>query len=63
MNPGLPSSSNDLDRTLPELGRFDAVVSSFAIHHVSHARKSFLYAEIFALLNPGGVFLNLEHGR
>jgi SAM-dependent methyltransferase len=40
---------------------YDAIISGFAIHHSEDARKQEIYANIFGLLRPGGVFVNTEH--
>lgn len=40
---------------------FDVAISGFSIHHQSDERKQEVYQEIFDLLIPGGIFLNMEH--
>lgn len=53
---------HDLSLPLPEdLGCFDCVVSSLAIHHLIDERKRQLYTEVFRNLTSDGVFCNFEH--
>lgn len=49
----------DLADELPP-GRYDAVVSALAIHHLDDAGKRALYRRAAAALAPGGVFVNAE---
>ncbi|MBB6174734.1 tRNA (cmo5U34)-methyltransferase [Nocardiopsis mwathae] len=49
----------DLTDPLPE-GRFDAVVSALAIHHLPHGGKRDLFGRVLRQLDEGGVFVNVE---
>jgi tRNA (cmo5U34)-methyltransferase len=59
-DPSVTVVEHNFEHPLPSIGRFDAVISSFAIHHLVHERKRSLYAEVFGILNPAGGFYNLE---
>jgi SAM-dependent methyltransferase len=60
-DPRVTVAHHDLSAPLPELGTFDLVVSSFAIHHLDPARQRALYGEVYERLAPGGLFVNAEH--
>jgi tRNA (cmo5U34)-methyltransferase len=49
----------DLTETLKG-GPFGAVVSALAIHHLPHEEKQRLFGRIRDVLQPGGVFVNVE---
>ncbi len=52
---------HDLTAPLPTtLGRFDAVVSGLALHHFVEERRRELLGEIANVLEPGGVFADLD---
>jgi SAM-dependent methyltransferase len=43
------------------IGRAEVVVSSRALHHLTRPDLAAAYADVSALLAPGGWFFNLEH--
>jgi len=47
--------------SVQELAPFDLIISGFSIHHQPDGRKRAIYGEIFNLLKPNGLFLNLDH--
>jgi SAM-dependent methyltransferase len=42
-------------------GPYDTIVSGLAIHHLPSARKRELFGELFGLLEPGGMFVNMDY--
>lgn len=55
---GKPGWQEKLPSTL---SKFEVIVSGYSIHHQPDSRKQEIYRELFDLLVPGGLFLNLEH--
>ena len=41
--------------------QFDVIVSGYSIHHQPDDRKKEVYTELYHLLKPGGIFINIEH--
>jgi ubiquinone/menaquinone biosynthesis C-methylase UbiE len=54
---GVPSWTE----AVAEWSPYDAIVSGYSIHHQPDDRKRAVYGEVFGLLNPGGIFVNIEH--
>lgn len=40
--------------------KFDLIISSLSIHHLSHDDKRALFENIHSLLNEGGLFINID---
>jgi tRNA (cmo5U34)-methyltransferase len=59
-DPRVSVGAHDLADPIGALGSFDLIVSGFAIHHLEHARKRALFAEVAGMLRRGGLFANLE---
>jgi tRNA (cmo5U34)-methyltransferase len=51
---------HDLETSLPNMRYFDTVISIFVIHHLNNDRKHSPYKEIYDILNPDGIFCNLN---
>lgn len=46
-----------------DVGRYDLVVSSLAIHHLEHPEKRALFGRVREALRPGGAFVNVDQVR
>jgi len=51
----------ELVRKASSFCHFDLIVSGYAIHHQPVDIKKRIYLEVFNLLRPGGLFVNIDH--
>jgi len=47
-------------RQIAEAQKFDLVISSLSIHHLSHEDKRALFARVHSILEDGGLFINID---
>ncbi|MEM8864277.1 MAG: class I SAM-dependent methyltransferase [Planctomycetota bacterium] len=58
-----PVQSSDWSDTALANGPVDAIVSTSALHHLDPSEKQAVFAKCFAVLRPGGVFINGDEYR
>jgi len=51
----------DWYRAINSVRTFDLIISGYSIHDIENDKKRRLYRDIYQLINPSGIFLNLEH--
>lgn len=56
-------SFQDLISTKPDIGEFEFIVSSLAIHHINSSEKKELFAYVYARLVDGGYFVIVDCTR
>ena len=54
-------SREDWIESIMTLVPVDVVISGYSIHHQEDDKKYRIYKDVFNILKPGGLFLNLEH--
>ena len=54
-------NEDNWSRKIESQKTFDLIISGYSIHHLATEKKKRLYKDIYKLLNPQGIFLNLEH--
>jgi tRNA (cmo5U34)-methyltransferase len=52
---------HNLEDKLHHLGTFDIIDSNYAIHHANDECKKSLQTVVIDILEPNGIFCNLEH--